>query len=328
MADLKQICLAGTCNTVPSGGGGALKWVKDVDGSGQTSLQSVVENDVANNVASGVYSHAEGGESEANGDYSHAECNLTRANGDFSHAEGYSNRAIGTASHAEGYDTTANGNYSHAEGGETTANGKNSHAEGFQTTAVGVSQHVFGECNVLDTSISADSRGTYVEIVGNGSSDSDRSNARTLAWNGKEWLADTLEVSRDPSTSMEVATKQYVDNNAGTSYTAGANIDITNGVISAEDVVDSSTPLIKFVAGTFTFSNLASGSSVNVTVTKTVPTGYTAVGVCRLNTGQNSVLPVTFNESGVILRNVGTGSQSGNGTCRVICIRNGLFEEV
>lgn len=35
-------------------------------------------------------------------------------------------------------------------------------------------------------------RGTYVEIVGNGKNPSTRSNARTLDWNGNEWLAGGL----------------------------------------------------------------------------------------------------------------------------------------
>ena len=40
-----------------------------------------------------------------------------------------------------------------------------------------------------------------------------RKNARTLSWDGKEWLADTLEVSREPELENEVATKAYVDGN-------------------------------------------------------------------------------------------------------------------
>lgn len=55
-----------------------------------------------------------------------------------------------------------------------------SHAEGNGTTANHMSQHVFGEYNILDPSENASTaRGTYVEIVGNGTS-SAYSNARTL----------------------------------------------------------------------------------------------------------------------------------------------------
>lgn len=64
----------------------------------------------AGNVASGAYSHAEGGN--------------TTASGVGSHAEGGNTTASIAYSHAEGYKTTAGGVYSHAEGNSTTASGK------------------------------------------------------------------------------------------------------------------------------------------------------------------------------------------------------------
>ena len=86
------------------------------------------------------------------------------------------NTTIGTNSTAVGQDTTASGSCSHTEGYMTIAN----HAY----------QHVFGELNVEDTSTAAaTSRGNYVEIVGNGTSPENRSNARTLDWNGNETIA-------------------------------------------------------------------------------------------------------------------------------------------
>lgn len=71
-------------------------------------------------------------------------------------------------------------------------------------------QHVFGMFNIVEQGDS-ESVGNYAEIVGNGTGGNRRSNARTLSWDGKEWLADTLEVSREPETENEVATKGYVD---------------------------------------------------------------------------------------------------------------------
>jgi len=83
------------------------------------------------------------------------------------------------------------------EGEDTEANGSNSHAEGTGTIASYRSEHVFGEYNTLNTSTttSATARGTYVEIVGNGTSNDARNNARTLTWEGNEWLAGNLTVN-------------------------------------------------------------------------------------------------------------------------------------
>lgn len=128
-----------------------------------------------------------------------AQGTLNIAEGDYAHAEGYGCSARGAVAHAEGFQTSAAKGYSHAEGGNTLADGQGSHAEGYNTTATHKSQHVFGEYNVLDPSAAAATeRGTYVEIVGNGTSSSDvgRSNARTLDWNGNETIAGQMTAAR------------------------------------------------------------------------------------------------------------------------------------
>lgn len=112
------------------------------------------------------------------------------------------NQTIGTNSYAQGYNVTASGNYSHAEGGDTTASGSYSHAEGYNTTAQRAYQHVFGKYNIVDTEgADGTKEGEYIEIVGNGAwySDDDiiRSNARTLDWDGNEWLAGGLTTNGD-----------------------------------------------------------------------------------------------------------------------------------
>ena len=104
-----------------------------------------------------------------------------------------SGTTIGTYSHAEGSNTTASGSVSHAEGTNTTASGNYSHAEGWYTTAQTRSQHVQGEYNILDTKNNAGARGTYVHIVGNGTSDTKRSNAHTVDWSGNAWYQGTVE---------------------------------------------------------------------------------------------------------------------------------------
>ena len=127
------------------------------------------------------------------------------ASGAGSQAFGASSTASGAVSHAEGTSTTASGMFSHAEGQNTTASGAVSHAEGNYTVANHKSQHVFGEYNIPDDSEKeSDRRGNYVEIVGNGARSSERSNARTLDWQGNETLAGDLTYNGNKSLTSEV----------------------------------------------------------------------------------------------------------------------------
>lgn len=180
--------------------------------------------------ANGYCSHAEGEQTSATGAYSHAEGQNTNSSGEGSHAEGLSSRSIGnnshaegsstangTASHSEGSGTTASGEWSHAEGrltyaygtgshaegSGTYANGNTSHAEGIYTIANGEAQHVFGKYNVEDN------QGIYVEIVGNGTYN--RSNARTLDWEGNEVLSGKLTINGTPTEPNDVARLQDVN---------------------------------------------------------------------------------------------------------------------
>ena len=163
---------------------------------------------------------AEGKNTTASGDYSHAEGEDAVASGSCSHAEGVAT-ATGDCSHAEG-DSTASGASSHSEGSLSTAEGWHSHVEGEGTIANHRNQHVFGRYNLPDpTPTSGTSNpaleGKYVEIVGNGDGDSEnqRKNARTLDWDGNEVLAGSLTLGNDPSEPMEAVTKQYVDQSVG-----------------------------------------------------------------------------------------------------------------
>lgn len=154
--------------------------------------------------ASGAHSHAEGYKTTASGNYSHAEGRETTASGDTSHAEGASTTASGTSSHAEGEGTTASGIYSHAEGrgsiasgacshaegGETTASGVDSHAEGYDAAAIGNYSHAQNIGTVAghnaQTAIGKfnDNQTDTAFEIGNGSSDTNRSNAFEVDWNG------------------------------------------------------------------------------------------------------------------------------------------------
>ena len=135
---------------------------------------------------------------------------MNRGSGGFigtnSFTEGSNNIASGIASHAEGEGSKAVGDVSHAEGNNTTANGQYSHTEGNYTKATHRSQHVFGEYNIDDgSSAQKTERGNYVEIVGNGTSNGNKSNARTLDWSGNETIAGDLTYNGNTSLTSAIS---------------------------------------------------------------------------------------------------------------------------
>lgn len=133
------------------------------------------------NTTVGQVSATMGGGCEASGDWSFASNYFTKASGDRSHAEGMNSRAEGMASHAENA-AVAKGQYAHAENFQTGAYGNNSHSEGNGTIAQGKDQHVSGRYNIVDNN------NQYAEIIGNGSLLDGESNARSLDWDGNEYL--------------------------------------------------------------------------------------------------------------------------------------------
>lgn len=120
-------------------------------------------------------------ESSNNGTYSHAEGTETYATGDYSHTEGWRSKALGDSAHAEGYGTIARGDNTHAEGMNTVANGRY--------------QHVQGKYNIADT--------TSLDIIGNGTTNNNRSNAYTLDTNGNAWFAGEVYVGSTSGTNKD-----------------------------------------------------------------------------------------------------------------------------
>ena len=129
-------------------------------------------------IASGSTSCAIGEYNSAFGRTSYASGYNSSANGDYSHADGYYARAIGKHSYAIGNETTAEGLSTYVEGANTSARGQYTHAQNLGTRAYGVGQTAIGKYNKQDTS------GTQAFIIGNGTSNSARSNAFTVDWDG------------------------------------------------------------------------------------------------------------------------------------------------
>ena len=144
--------------------------------------------------------------------------------------------ASGYSSHAEGIHTTASGYSSYAEGSYTTASGYSSHAEGYHTFAYSAYQHVQGKYNVKD------SQNKYAHIVGNGTSESARSNAHTLDWNGNAWFKGRPQFGgtaqdQDSQTVMANGDKEIILASSTSGSTKKFKITVDDsGAISATEV--------------------------------------------------------------------------------------------
>lgn len=100
-----------------------------------------------------------------------------------------------------------------AEGGGTTASGQYSHAEGILTKASSDYQHAQGKYNIED----ADNK--YADIIGNGTTPSDRSNAATVSWEGISWSQTDVRAGgtdQDSAAHSLSAKQNATDNNLTT----------------------------------------------------------------------------------------------------------------
>lgn len=223
----------------------------------------------------GEYSHAEGYKTYAKS-YGHAEGNETTANGKNSHAQGKSTTASNINDHAEGNNTTAKGYHSHAEGSYTSAEQICAHSEGYDTHALGyyshsggegtiaqgMSQTAIGMYNVASGTYNQKVGSYYSLIVGNGNSDSSRSNALALDWDGNlrikgdiyfgcsndssggTDLSNSLVFRGDAPSNLNNATTTGIYYIQGTAPTNGPK-EGDNGIIWASLIVINMTGMIE-----------------------------------------------------------------------------------
>lgn len=102
-----------------------------------------------------------------------------------------------------------------AEGYNTTASGDYSHAEGYQTIASGQYQHVGGKWNIEDTN------NKYALIIGNGTSNENRSNALTVDWDANLNINGNATFPSDKKIVFDTAA-------SGLTATYGTYIDMAN----------------------------------------------------------------------------------------------------
>ena len=240
----------GTLSIYRGGTGNGTGYIRAGQKSG-TDIGYASTAEGVNNTASGDYSHAEGRNNTASGDASHAEGQGNTASNSYAHVEGYGVTATSPYSHAEGLNTTVSGNRgSHAEGDGTTASGQTSHAEGLNTVASGNYCHAEGTGTIAAGS-SQHVQGTYnietksykiLHIVGNGSSDTDRSNAHTLDWDGNAWFAGNVYVggtSQDDAAASKVVTEASISTHVSNAVANLENL----AYINEEDTATSTNTI-------------------------------------------------------------------------------------
>ena len=135
------------------------------------------------------------------------------------------------------YNTASADNSAVPGGYHNEASGNNSVAMGIYSQATGAAQTVFGKYNSPDA--------TMAEIVGNGTADNARSNARTLDWSGNETLAGALAVGDAATTRVNLGIAFASGDSFSTSYSW-----MLNGIVTSDAkqlVFDAELP--KMISG-------------------------------------------------------------------------------
>ena len=173
-----------------------------------------------------------------------------------SFTEGVDTKATNSNCHAEGQSTLASGVASHAEGIGTEAKGAYSHAEGYNTSAFGYASHVQGKYNLSYVS------NDYAHIVGNGTSDTNRSNAHTLDWDGNAWFAGDVSVGGGNQFNGKKLVKETDLSSVATSGSYNDLIDKPN--IPSYSIATESTNGLMSSSDKTKLDGIATGAEVNV----------------------------------------------------------------
>lgn len=223
--------------------------------------------------ASAHGAHAEGAGTTASGFGSHAEGIGTTASGRGSHTEGSETTASYNDCHAEGTGTTALNYASHAEGIYTTASGDYSHAQNYYTITSQNAQTAIGTYNIEDSTPSTAIHpngsiyyGTYAFIIGNGTSDTARSNALAVSWAGNIYSKGDIYVKDHDSpvgTVVEGTLSLTTCTTVGTLYSQGT-ISLTAGTW----IVDAHVAFTNMSNYTYRMVAISEASNVSRNVTR------------------------------------------------------------
>jgi hypothetical protein len=275
------------------------RWNKDDIGNYSFATGSSTE-------ASGISANASGTGTDASGDYSFASGHLTTASGSHSSASGYFTEAIGDYSFASGdgteasgagsftsgFNTKASGYVSFASGLSTTAKGDNSATFNFHTQANGYASTVVGRYN--DTIVAPETfatANTPLFIVGNGTSNTNRSNAITVLQSGNIGVATT-----QPNTRLDVKGDFSMREN---------NLFLANGNNHNLPVGLSSFANVSNVTGNYTITGISAGVDGKIfTIVNSSPFNLT---IAHLDTGSDPINRINT-LAGANISTIGNGS--------------------
>ena len=222
----------------------------------------------------GPYSVVEGYNNEASGYMSHAEGGGCSSTNSYAHSEGSGCMASHLYAHAEGFNTTASERAAHSEGWGTIASGAQSHAQNRGTIAASEAQTAMGRYNANDPA--------HALEIGNGTSDSARSNALTVDWYGNaEFAGKLMAAYAEDTCTIESGATEY---NLNACWSNGACCTITLSVNLT--------------------SALANGGTVRIA---TAPSGYvppySVIGSCYVTGATAQVMAIIGTGGGITLNN-------------------------
>lgn len=260
--------------------------------------------------SSGISSHAEGGYTTASGQAAHAEGGYTTASAQGAHAEGGYTTASGTGAHAEGEGTIAAGKAQHVAGRfnveDTTPQDADDY--GLYALIIGNGSDDNNRSNALTVDWSGNidagdfsggdiSAGNLTvadidadAITGDSISVTGAISGDTLTTTGAATMANisaaditasgTITAAADPTSALEVATKQYVDNSGG-GFEGTATL-LENGTLTSSTVqrnLSDSIDNYKFISIVCIIGNFRGTLTVPVTLFKDSTSGYQVVTV-------------------------------------------------
>ena len=183
-------------------GDNAIAGVKNADASGDHSVNLghtcktpgyVAFSTGASNESNGNYTNTSGSGNVADAPYSNA-INLNNKigpNAVAAFASGSGNEVTASCGNARNSANKVSGFAGNAEGERTHAKASRTHTQGFGTIASSENQDVIGKWNIEDD------KGEFAHILGNGTSDKNRSNAHTVDWKGNGWYCGEVYVGKN-----------------------------------------------------------------------------------------------------------------------------------
>ncbi len=164
--------------------------------------------------ANGEYAFAGGWDNDANGDRSFVYGFVSGTSGDYAVSFGNGNQASGLHGFTQGASNTASGDYTMAFGRFNSSTGDHSKAIGLSLNAESFGETVFG---LYDSNYSANSTTAFdandrLFVVGNGTSNTNRSNALTIFKNGNININDAYNIPNTDGTNGQVMTTDGAGN--------------------------------------------------------------------------------------------------------------------